>query len=123
MAHRAYEGQYPDPGEGGFGKYVSMVKGVRASCKDLLAGFKQVAASGSLTGEDTVEEIIREWSVTDQESYISTVCEKTGYDADQVLQPNKATLFQLLRAIFFVENGGWWVDDHTILAGVDEAFT
>lgn len=123
MKYRPYDGQLPEPGEGGFGKYVTMIKGVRASCKDLLAGFRQVTSSQGRDGEDTVEEIIHEWSTTDQEPYIDTVCKLTGFDRKQVLTPDPTTLFMLLRAIFRVENGGWFVSDDVVRQGVAEALT
>lgn len=105
-------------GLNGFGKYDTMLNGVRAAALDLLAGFKQVNKTQGRDGEDTVKEIITEWSETDQKDYIEFVCARTGFDEDQVLTPDEDTIFSLLKAIFRFENGAYLVADDTIRSAI-----
>lgn len=121
---RAWNGQCGQ--DGALAIYVDMLHGVRASGKELIAGFKQAWNSGGRDGEDTVAEIITEWAPpneNDTEAYIASVCMQTGFTPRGVLHATPEILFALLKAIFRHENGGHFVLDDTIRAGVDLALS
>ena len=76
---RAWDGQLPFPGQGGFGEYETLVLGVRAACKQLL---KHVA-----NGRDTVAKLIHTWAPAhenDTAAYVETVCRATGLAPDEI---------------------------------------
>lgn len=114
----SWQGQAGE-GEGGFAKFTSMVMGIRAAAKLLLTYFNK-------HGLNTITKIISRWAPPNENNtseYVKTVCALTGYFENQELAPTKLVLYALLRAIFRVENGGFFVSDTVILAGVDEALT
>jgi len=122
---RAWNGQSPTPGQGGFGEYETLVLGVRAACKQLLKGFARAAAdSDGKNTENTVRGIIHRWAPPVENStddYVEAVCRMTGYSPTGVLAPERATLYNLLRAIFKVEMGGHFVLAQTVRDGIEAA--
>ena len=101
--------------------FDTMLNGVRACVKDLLAGFKEVNRTAGKSGEDTIREIITEFAPpheNDTEAYIAAVSQRSGFGPDLVLTPDQETLFKLATAIFHHENGGDFVSDADIAAGV-----
>lgn len=110
----------------GLAVYESLTLGIRAACKQLLKGFQRSAETHDAAGENTVREIIERWAPpneNDTEAYVASVCNMTGFAPNAALLPDAFTLFTLLRAIFRVELGGYFVSDDTIRAGVDMALS
>lgn len=113
------------PGVNGLLIFIDMPHGVRAAAKDLRAGFREVVQTHGKSGEDTVAEIITEWAPpneNDTPAYIKAVCQRTGYGPDEVLRDDRPTIRELLKAIFHHENGGDFVANDDLVAGVDLAF-
>lgn len=112
------------PDEDGFARFDTIENGIRAACLDVLAGFRQVRASRGQAGEDTVREIIAEWAPPNENNtaaYVQAVARAMDVDPDQVLEPTRPVLVALLRAIFRHENGGEYVAQHELEAGVERA--
>lgn len=103
--------------EKGFCQFESLTLGVRAAAKVLITGFRK-------QGEDTIREIIEAWAPASEnatEAYIIAIEKLTGIDDMEQLTCDAETLFALLRGMFRIELGGWFVSDDVIRAGVSMA--
>lgn len=93
--------------------FRTAIDGIRAAYIDLRTGFER-------DREDTVREIIMEWSATDQEPYIDFVSRWLGVHPDQRLDLASSAV-PLLEAIFYFENGEQPYPEATILRAIAEA--
>lgn len=67
--------------------------------------------------KDTIRKIINRWAPTcenDTAAYINTVSKRTGIGADEKIAFDKMTMFKLVEAICFVENGGSYISNEQI---------
>ena len=88
--------------DGKFEQFYYYVDGVRAMIIDLKGDIKE--------GTNTVRKLVHEYApdselTNDTESYIASVSSQTGFNPDQVLIPDEATLDKIVRAITSFENG------------------
>jgi hypothetical protein len=97
----------------GKAQFATAIDGLRAMYIDLRTGFQR-------DGEDTVREIITEWSATDREPYIAFVSNWLGVHPDTPL--DLATVrVPLMKAITHFENGQQPYPDAMILRAIAEA--
>lgn len=83
--------------DGRFVIFTDMSWGIRAMAKSL----KNMIGRGL----DTIDTLIRQWSATDQDAYVTNVSQRTGIPADTQLGTDDDTIASLMRAIIVQENG------------------
>ena len=87
--------------DGAFEQFQDMAHGFRAGLMNLRSYIKQ--------GRNTVSKIIEKWapsSENDTNSYVQNVLQRTGFKADQVIDPNnKEQMTKLAYAMAISENG------------------
>jgi hypothetical protein len=93
--------------DGVFEQYIDMPHGIRAMMMDIRNDITK-------DGLNTVRKLITEYSKTDVESYIKTVCRITGFKEDDTIVADKNTIFRLITAMSYVENGGYYISDEDI---------
>ena len=76
---------------------------------------------------DTIRKIITRWappSENDTEKYVETVCQRTGYRADEKFKfTDKTRLCSIIQAMSYVENGGQYITFNNVLDGYALATT
>jgi hypothetical protein len=93
--------------DGVFEQFTKMEYGIRAMMMDLCNDIKKDSLN-------TVRKLLTEYTKTDLESYIKTVCRITGLKENDKLIPGEDTIFSLISAMSFVENGGYHITDEQI---------
>lgn len=67
--------------------------------------------------KDTIRKIINRWAPTcenDTGVYVNAVAKRTGIGADEKISFDKMTMFKLVEAISFHENGGSYITNEQI---------
>lgn len=103
-------------GNQGFVVFDTAQNGLRALAKDLITKSKR--------GLNTIATIIPVYappSENNTAAYIAQVASQTGFDPNQLLQPDEGTLDALSNAIIVVEQGYNPYADDMIMAAVDAA--
>lgn len=93
--------------DGVFEQFTQMEYGIRAMMMDIRNDIKK-------DGLDTVRKLLNEYTKTDLESYIKTVCRITGHKENDKIIPDEDTICALIAAMSFVENGGYYITDEQI---------
>ena len=107
-----WNGKVPkkDNTDGHFEQFVSMEHGIRAMIMDLRGDIVK-------DGLDTIEKLIYEYAPkfeNNTEAYIKVVEKRTGIKRDEKLITDKSTMFKLVEAISFHENGGSFLTNEQI---------
>ena len=101
----------------GYLVFDEMENGVRAAYINLRSYFRN--------GFNTVEKIIARWAPreddNDTEAYIQFVEDRLNVSRGQKLYFNEGVGSELLKAIFYVENGGWEIPRRTLDEGITRA--
>ncbi len=71
-------------------------------------------------GLNTINQLIPEWSATDQQKYITNVAAATGISPVELLTPDPVTLHDLIRAMIDQENGQAQADTYISDADIDQ---
>lgn len=87
-----------------------MVWGIRAMMMDLRGDIKK-------DGLNTIRKLITEYAPKFENNtawYIAQVSRRTGIGPDEKLVPDQATIYKLIPAMSWVENGGNWITNQQI---------
>lgn len=96
-----------------FEQFSEMKFGIRALMK-LLIGYIN-------RDFNTIEKIITRYAPSnenDTQAYIKSVCDRTGFERDEILTPDEGTIKRLVYAISYHENGG----DYLNIGDVEDAW-
>jgi len=93
--------------DGVFEQFTQMEYGIRAMIMDIRNDIKKY-------GLDTIRKLLTEYTKTDLESYVKTVCRITGHKENDKIIPDEDTICALIAAMSFVENGGYYITDEQI---------
>ena len=74
-------------------------------------------------GYNTINKLIRQWSATDQDAYVTNVSGDTGIGPDDPLGADSATIAALIRAISNQENGDNWSYDYVTDEDIQEGIS
>lgn len=103
-----------------FCQFISMRWGLRAAVIILRKYMKEYKC-------DTIRKIINRWappSENDTEKYVDTVCQRTGYRADEKFKfTDETRLCSIIQAMSYVENGGQYITFNNVLDGYALATT
>jgi hypothetical protein len=107
-----WNGKVPkkDNTDGHFEQFISMEYGIRAMIMDLRGDIMK-------DGLDTIEKLIRVYAPkfeNNTEAYIKVVVKRTGIKRNEKLITDKSTIFKLVEAISFHENGGSYITNEQI---------
>jgi hypothetical protein len=98
--------------DGSFEQCYRMVDGIRMLMKDIITKIGKY---------HTVEGIISVYAPSNENdtgAYIKSVCDRTGFERDEVLTPDEETIKKLVYAISYHENGG----DYLKIGDVEDAW-
>jgi len=110
ITNTAWQGKVEKNTDGAFEQFETMEHGIRALMITLRSYINKHK-------KDTIRKIINRWAPTcenDTTAYINTVSKRTGIGADEKISFDKMTVFKLVEAICFVENGGSYIDNQQI---------
>ena len=93
--------------DGVFEQFITMEDGIRAMMMDIRNDIIK-------DGLNTVRKLLTEYTKTDLESYIKTVCRITGLKEDDTITAGQDTICGLIAAMSFVENGGYYITEQQI---------
>lgn len=115
MSPSLWQGKIPniENTDGAFEQFKEMKWGIRALMK-LLIGYVN-------NGCSTIEKIISRYAPSNEnntEAYIKSVCDRTGFERDEILTPDEGTIKRLVYAISYHENGG----DYLKIGDVEDAW-
>ena len=105
-----WQGERATDDDKAFEEFETMEHGIRALMVVLRTYFKRYRLN-------TIRKLINRWAPTcenDTTAYINTVSKRTGIGADEKISFDKMTVFKLVEAICFVENGGSYIDNQQI---------
>ncbi len=95
--------------DGVFEQFTKMEYGIRAMMMDLRNDITK-------DGLNTIRKLLTEYTKTDLESYIKTVCKITGMKEHDKITADEDTICDLIAAFSFVENGGYYITEQQIKA-------
>lgn len=112
IGNQAWQGKIADNTDTVFEQFDTMEHGIRA----LMIILRTYMAKYKC---DTIEKIIRRFAPSnenDTEAYIENVVRHTGFSRKEKLTFNEDTIFGLVMAISFHENGGYYITEQQIKA-------
>lgn len=101
--------------DGTFLIFADMSWGLRALARSLTTMINK--------GFNTINQLIPEWSATDQQQYIMNVAAATGIPPNDLLTPDPVTLHDLMKAIVEQENGATQADTYISDADIDQGIS
>lgn len=110
ITNTAWQGKVEKNTDGAFEQFETMEHGIRALMITLRSYINKHK-------KDTIRKIINRWAPTcenDTTAYINTVSKRTGIGADEKISFDKMTVFKLVEAICYVENGGSYIGNEQI---------
>jgi hypothetical protein len=114
-----WEGKITPSPDKAFETFDCMKNGIRAMTKILLTYFRRYRLN-------TVADIITRWAPPKENNtlaYIRAVCSDTGFGVNEPLDlEDRHNLFDLVQAIIRHENGGTYIQDRDIMAGITAGF-
>ena len=107
-----WNGKVPkkDNTDGHFEQFISMEYGIRAMIMDLRGDIMK-------DGLNTIEKLISSYAPdneNDTVAYIKVVAKRTGIKFNEKMIADKSTIFKLVEAISFHENGGAFLTNEMI---------